>query len=143
VFGEDELGDILEDHRFVSVRTKNFGTMSMGARQTRRLTPDDIDEPAGKNVLHRRVALVQPHHRGVPRGVSVAGSGRRLEAPAEISWLGMNSRMCRNARFAIAASLTRRPGRRLAAGSRLGRQIIATEAAALLARSSLHRPSEA
>jgi arsenite methyltransferase len=26
VFGEDELGDILEDHRFVSVRTKNFGT---------------------------------------------------------------------------------------------------------------------
>ena len=35
VFGEDELGDILEDHRFVSVRTKNFGTMSMGARQTR------------------------------------------------------------------------------------------------------------
>ena len=27
VFGEDELGDILEDHRFVSVRTKNFGTI--------------------------------------------------------------------------------------------------------------------
>ena len=26
VFGEDELGDILEDHGFVSVRTKNFGT---------------------------------------------------------------------------------------------------------------------
>ena len=27
VFGEDELGDILEDHGFVSVRTKNFGTI--------------------------------------------------------------------------------------------------------------------
>jgi arsenite methyltransferase len=26
VFGEDELGDILEDHGFVSVRTKNVGT---------------------------------------------------------------------------------------------------------------------
>src|SRR6478752_2823507 len=39
-----------------------------------------------------------------------------------------------NARFGVAASLTRRPGRRLAAGSRPGRQIIATEAAALLAR---------
>ena len=26
VFGEDELGDILEDHGFVSVRTKSFGT---------------------------------------------------------------------------------------------------------------------
>jgi arsenite methyltransferase len=26
VFGEDELGDILEDHGFVNVRTKNFGT---------------------------------------------------------------------------------------------------------------------
>ena len=25
--GEDELGDILEDHGFVSVRTKNFGTI--------------------------------------------------------------------------------------------------------------------
>ena len=27
LFGEDELGDILEDHSFVSVRTKNFGTI--------------------------------------------------------------------------------------------------------------------
>ena len=27
LFGEDELGDILEDHRFVRVRTKNFGTI--------------------------------------------------------------------------------------------------------------------
>ena len=27
LFGEDELGDILEDHGFVSVRTKNFGTI--------------------------------------------------------------------------------------------------------------------
>jgi SAM-dependent methyltransferase len=27
VFGEDELGDILEDHGFVSVRTKSFGTI--------------------------------------------------------------------------------------------------------------------
>jgi arsenite methyltransferase len=27
VFGDDELGDILEDHGFVSVRTKNFGTI--------------------------------------------------------------------------------------------------------------------
>lgn len=27
LFGEDELGDILEDHGFVSVRTKSFGTM--------------------------------------------------------------------------------------------------------------------
>ena len=27
VFGEDELGDILEEHGFVSVRTKNFGTI--------------------------------------------------------------------------------------------------------------------
>lgn len=27
VFGEDELGDMLEDHGFVSVRTKNFGTI--------------------------------------------------------------------------------------------------------------------
>jgi arsenite methyltransferase len=27
VFGENELGDILEDHRFVSVRTKDFGTI--------------------------------------------------------------------------------------------------------------------
>jgi arsenite methyltransferase len=26
-FGEDELGDILEDHGFVSVRTTNFGTV--------------------------------------------------------------------------------------------------------------------
>jgi hypothetical protein len=26
VFGEDELGDILEDRGFVSVRTKSFGT---------------------------------------------------------------------------------------------------------------------
>jgi|HubBroStandDraft_3_1064219.scaffolds.fasta_scaffold447899_1 hypothetical protein len=24
---EDEIGDILEDHGFVSVRTKNFGTL--------------------------------------------------------------------------------------------------------------------
>jgi len=39
-----------------------------------------------------------------------------------------------NARFAIAASLTRRPGRRFAGESRLGREITATEAAALLAR---------
>jgi hypothetical protein len=27
VFGEDELGDILEDHGFASVRTRNFGTI--------------------------------------------------------------------------------------------------------------------
>jgi arsenite methyltransferase len=27
VFGDDELGDILEDHGFVSVRTSNFGTI--------------------------------------------------------------------------------------------------------------------
>lgn len=27
VFGEDELGDILEEHGFVSVRTKHFGTI--------------------------------------------------------------------------------------------------------------------
>ena len=27
VFGEDEIGDILEEHGFVSVRTKNFGTI--------------------------------------------------------------------------------------------------------------------
>ena len=27
VFGEDELGDMLEDHGFVSVQTKNFGTI--------------------------------------------------------------------------------------------------------------------
>ena len=27
LFGEDELGDILEDHGFASVRTKNFGTI--------------------------------------------------------------------------------------------------------------------
>jgi hypothetical protein len=27
VFGEDELGDILEDHGFVSVRTKSLGTI--------------------------------------------------------------------------------------------------------------------
>jgi SAM-dependent methyltransferase len=27
VFGEDEIGDILEDHGFVSVRTKNLGTL--------------------------------------------------------------------------------------------------------------------
>jgi len=27
VFGEDELGDILEDHGLVGVRTKNFGTI--------------------------------------------------------------------------------------------------------------------
>jgi hypothetical protein len=26
VFGEDEIGDILEDHGFVSVRTKSVGT---------------------------------------------------------------------------------------------------------------------
>lgn len=26
VFGEDEVGDILEDHGFVSVRTKGVGT---------------------------------------------------------------------------------------------------------------------
>ena len=26
-FGEDEIGDILEDHGFTSVRTKNFGTL--------------------------------------------------------------------------------------------------------------------
>src|SRR5882757_8146421 len=36
--------------------------------------------------------------------------------------------------FAVAASLARRPGRRLAGESRLGREIIATEAPALLAR---------
>ena len=28
LFDEDELGDILEDHGFVSVRTKNFGTFN-------------------------------------------------------------------------------------------------------------------
>ena len=28
VFGEDELGDILEDRGFVSVRTNNVGTLS-------------------------------------------------------------------------------------------------------------------
>jgi arsenite methyltransferase len=35
VFGEDEIGDILEDHGFVSVRTKNFGTIQWvrGKRQ--------------------------------------------------------------------------------------------------------------
>ena len=27
LFGEDEIGDILEDHGFTSVRTKNFGTL--------------------------------------------------------------------------------------------------------------------
>ena len=27
MFGEDEIGDILEDHGFTSVRTKNFGTL--------------------------------------------------------------------------------------------------------------------
>jgi hypothetical protein len=27
MFGEDELGDILEDDGFVSVRTKSFGTI--------------------------------------------------------------------------------------------------------------------
>jgi arsenite methyltransferase len=27
VFGEDEIGDILEEHGFVSVRTRNFGTI--------------------------------------------------------------------------------------------------------------------
>jgi arsenite methyltransferase len=27
VFGDDELGDILEDHGFVSVRTRNYGTI--------------------------------------------------------------------------------------------------------------------
>jgi SAM-dependent methyltransferase len=27
MFGEDEIGDILEDHGFVSVRTKSFGTI--------------------------------------------------------------------------------------------------------------------
>jgi arsenite methyltransferase len=27
VFDEDELGDILEDHGFASVRTKNFGPL--------------------------------------------------------------------------------------------------------------------
>ena len=34
-FGEDELGDILEDHGFVSVRTKNIGTIQW-VRGTRR-----------------------------------------------------------------------------------------------------------
>jgi arsenite methyltransferase len=29
VFGEDELGDILEDHGFVRVRTKNFGAFQL------------------------------------------------------------------------------------------------------------------
>jgi len=146
VFGEDELGDILEDHRFVSVRTKNFGTMSMGARQTRRLTPDDIDEPAGKNVLHRRVALVQPHHRGVPRGVSVAGSGRRLEAPAEISWLGMNSRMCRNAQrtFCHCCQFDTSTRTSVGGGQPPGPPDHCHRSSGLAgARSSLHRPSEA
>jgi arsenite methyltransferase len=27
LFGEDEIGDILEDHGFTSVRTNNFGTL--------------------------------------------------------------------------------------------------------------------
>jgi len=27
IFGEDDIGDILEDHGFTSVRTKNFGTL--------------------------------------------------------------------------------------------------------------------
>ena len=52
---------------------------------------------------------------GLASGASVARSGRGLEVPAEISWEGMNSRMCRNAqRIAVTASLTRRPRRRLA-----------------------------
>ena len=35
---------------------------------------------------------------GLPSGASVAGGGRGLEVPAEIRWVGMNSRMCRNAK---------------------------------------------
>ena len=27
MFGEDDIGDILEDHGFTSVRSKNFGTL--------------------------------------------------------------------------------------------------------------------
>ncbi|HKI43352.1 MAG TPA: SAM-dependent methyltransferase, partial [Mycobacterium sp.] len=27
LFGEDELGDILEDHGFIGVRTKSLGTI--------------------------------------------------------------------------------------------------------------------
>jgi hypothetical protein len=35
MFGEDELGDMLEGHGFPSVRTKNFGPIQWGAGQTR------------------------------------------------------------------------------------------------------------
>ncbi len=35
LFGEDEIGDILEDNGFVSVRIKSFGTFAVGARQKR------------------------------------------------------------------------------------------------------------
>ena len=47
---EDEIGDILEDHGFVSVRTKNFGTLH-GCGPTR-ITPSEL----GSRCCHRATA---------------------------------------------------------------------------------------
>jgi hypothetical protein len=63
---------------------------------------------------------------GLPSGASVAGSGRGLEVPAEIRWVGMNSRICRHAQRTFCGwcqfdTLTRTP---VGGESRLGREIL-------------------
>ena len=83
---------------------------------------------------------------GLPSGASVAGSGRGLEVPAEIRWVGMNSRMCRNAQRTFCGccqfdTLTRTS---VGGGNPPGPLDHCHRSSGIAgARSSLHRPSEA
>jgi hypothetical protein len=82
----------------------------------------------------------------LPSGASVAGSGRGREVPAEIRWVGMNSRMCRNAQRTLCGccqfdTLTQTS---VGGGKPPGpRDHCHRDGGIAGARSSPHRPSEA